>query len=176
VPDIRGFKATPLRERIQAVIDSSFARVTYTEAIEILENCKVEFGEKPYWGIDMGSEHERWLAESTYHPRAPVLIFLAYFKRPTVVYNYPKDFKAFYMRRNDDKKTVAAMDILVPGVGELIGGSQREERMDVLLEMLAEKGLEKESYSWYLDLRKYGSVVHSGFGTFWSGKLFSYLL
>ncbi len=88
----------------------------------------------------------------------------AYYKRPTVVYNYPKDFKAFYMRLNDDKKTVAAMDILVPGVGELIGGSQREERMDVLLVMLVEKNLEKESYSWYLDLRKYGSVVHSGFG------------
>lgn len=90
--------------------------------------------------------------------------FLAYYKRPTVVYNYPKDFKAFYMRLNEDNKTVAAMDILVPGVGELIGGSQREERMDVLLKMLEEKGLEKESYSWYLDLRKYGSVVHSGFG------------
>lgn len=89
---------------------------------------------------------------------------LAYYKRPTVVYNYPKDFKAFYMRLNDDNKTVAAMDVLVPGVGELIGGSQREERMDVLLKMLEEKGLEKESYSWYLDLRRYGSVVHSGFG------------
>lgn len=151
LPDIRGFKATPLRERIQAVIDSNFARVTYTDAIQILLDSKVEFEETPFWGIDMGSEHERWLAETFY-------------KRPTVVYNYPKDFKAFYMRRNDDLKTVAAMDILVPGVGELIGGSQREERMDVLLEMLAEKGLEKESYSWYLDLRKYGSVVHSGFG------------
>eukprot|EP01127_Copromyxa_protea_P002819 TRINITY_DN12759_c0_g1_i1.p2 TRINITY_DN12759_c0_g1~~TRINITY_DN12759_c0_g1_i1.p2 ORF type:complete len:568 (-),score=188.98 TRINITY_DN12759_c0_g1_i1:152-1828(-) len=151
MPDVRGFKATPLRERIQAVIDSKFARVTYTEAIEILEKSGVEFEEKPYWGIDMGSEHERWLAET-------------YYKCPTVVYNYPKDFKAFYMRLNDDQKTVAAMDVLVPGVGELIGGSQREERLDVLIKMLEEKGLHPEDYSWYLDLRRFGSVVHSGFG------------
>jgi len=150
-PDIRGFKSTPLRQRIQAVIDSNFARVTYTEAIDILEKCGVEFEEKPYWGIDMGSEHERWLAET-------------YYKRPTIVYNYPKTFKAFYMRLNEDNKTVAAMDVLVPGVGELIGGSQREERMDVLLQMLEEKGLDKENYKWYLDLRRFGSVVHSGFG------------
>jgi len=151
LPDIRGFKATPLRERLQAVAESNFARVTYTDAIEILLKSDVEFEETPFWGIDMGSEHEKWLAET-------------YFKRPTIVYNYPKTFKAFYMRANEDGKTVAAMDILVPGVGELIGGSQREERMDVLLKMLEEKGLEKENYKWYLDLRKYGSVVHSGFG------------
>lgn len=149
--DVRGFKATPLRDRVSHVANSDFARVTYTDAIQILLDSKVEFEETPYWGIDMGSEHERWLAET-------------YFNKPTIVYNYPKSFKAFYMRLNDDGKTVAAMDILVPGVGELIGGSQREERMDVLLQMLEEKGLEKESYSWYLDLRKYGTVTHSGFG------------
>eukprot|EP01126_Amoeba_proteus_P033824 TRINITY_DN333_c0_g1_i3.p1 TRINITY_DN333_c0_g1~~TRINITY_DN333_c0_g1_i3.p1 ORF type:complete len:567 (-),score=120.72 TRINITY_DN333_c0_g1_i3:155-1855(-) len=151
MPDVRGFKATPLRQRLQTVAKADFVRVTYTEAIDILTKSGVEFKEAPFWGMDMGSEHERWLAET-------------YFKSPTIVYNYPKTFKAFYMRLNEDNKTVAAMDLLVPGVGELIGGSQREERMDVLLERLAEKGLEKESYKWYLDLRRFGSIVHSGFG------------
>ena len=103
------------------------------------------------WGIDLATEHERWLAES-------------HFKKPVIVYNYPKDIKAFYMRLNDDNKTVAAMDVLVPRVGELIGGSQREERLDVLERRMKESGLDPEDYSWYLDLRRFGTVTHSGFG------------
>jgi asparaginyl-tRNA synthetase len=151
VKQLRDFKLVPLCERLRAVLDSNFARVTYTEAVELLLASNVEFEVEPYWGIDLGSEHERWLAEQ-------------HFKRPVICYNYPKDFKAFYMRLNEDKKTVAAMDILVPGMGELIGGSQREERLDVLLDRLKEKGLPEEPYSWYLDTRRYGTVTHSGFG------------
>lgn len=150
--DIRGFRLQPLRERLTLVATSDFARITYTEAIDILTAVKdKEWDVKPEWGIDLGSEHERWMAEE-------------YFKRPVIVRNYPKKIKAFYMRLNEDGKTVAAMDVLVPGVGELIGGSQREERLEVLEQRIKEMNLDVSSYSWYLDLRRFGSVVHSGFG------------
>jgi len=150
--DIRGFRLQPLRERLSHVATADFARITYTEAIDILTAAKdKEWEVKPEWGIDLGSEHERWMAEE-------------YFKRPVIVRNYPKKIKAFYMRLNEDGKTVAAMDVLVPGVGELIGGSQREERIEALEERIKEMNLDISSYSWYLDLRRYGSVVHSGFG------------
>jgi len=139
-----------LLNRLQHVVDTPFKRITYTEAIEALIKSGKEFEVKPEWGIDMGSEHERYLTEQI-------------FKMPVIVTNYPKTFKAFYMRLNEDGKTVAAMDVLVPRVGEIIGGSQREERLDVLLRMIAEKGLKEESYKHYLDLRKYGSVPHAGF-------------
>eukprot|EP00286_Rhodomonas_abbreviata_P016239 CAMPEP_0181326586 /NCGR_PEP_ID=MMETSP1101-20121128/21588_1 /TAXON_ID=46948 /ORGANISM="Rhodomonas abbreviata, Strain Caron Lab Isolate" /LENGTH=604 /DNA_ID=CAMNT_0023435071 /DNA_START=41 /DNA_END=1855 /DNA_ORIENTATION=+ len=142
-------------ERVRGVVAEPFARITYTEAIETLqkaikegktfENMDVE------WGIDMASEHERYLSEVV-------------FKKPVCCYNYPKAIKAFYMRANDDGKTVASMDVLVPGVGELIGGSQREERLDVLTERMTEVNLDLKTYDWYLDLRKYGTCVHSGFG------------
>jgi asparaginyl-tRNA synthetase len=149
--EIRGFRDTPLRERIQLVASSDFGRVTYTDAVEILKNSGVKFEVDVYWGLDLGSEHERWLAEK-------------HFKKPVIVTNYPKEFKAFYMRLDEGGKTVSAMDVLVPGVGELIGGSQREERLDVLLERIKDAKLEVELYDWYLDLRKFGSVTHSGFG------------
>lgn len=152
VKDVRGFRLQPLRDRLQHVVTSDFAKITYTEAIDILLAAKdKEWEVKPEWGMDLGSEHERWMAEE-------------HFKRPVIVRNYPKKIKAFYMRLNDDGKTVAAMDVLVPGVGELIGGSQREERLDVLEQRIKEMNLDVESYSWYLDLRRFGSVVHSGFG------------
>jgi len=150
--EVRGFRLQPLRERLNHVVTSDFVRITYTEAIEILTTTKEkEWEVQPSWGIDLGSEHERWMAEE-------------HFKKPVIVRNYPKEIKAFYMRQNEDGKTVAAMDVLVPGVGELIGGSQREERLEVLEKRIAEMNLDIESYSWYLDLRRYGSVVHSGFG------------
>lgn len=139
--------------RLENLLAEPFARVTYTEAIEILikESSKVQFNEKVEWGIDLGSEHERHLAEKV-------------FKKPTILYNYPKDIKAFYMRLNDDEKTVAAMDVLVPGIGEVIGGSQREERLDVLDRRLVEMELDPKDYWWYRDLRRYGTVPHAGFG------------
>ncbi|GJP29115.1 hypothetical protein CLOM_g2407 [Closterium sp. NIES-68] len=141
-------------DRLAHVATSPFARVTYTEAIELLQQA-IKGGKKfenaVEWGIDLASEHERYLAET-------------HFKTPVIVYNYPKEIKAFYMRLNDDDKTVAAMDVLVPGVGELIGGSQREERYDVLVKRLEEMDLPRELYEWYLDLRKYGTVPHAGFG------------
>ena len=142
-----------LIKNLQHIVDEDFARVTYTEAIKELQKKakKAKFDEKPEWGIDLGTEHERYLSEKIY-------------KKPVIVYNYPKDIKAFYMRLNDDNMTVAAMDILVPQIGELVGGSQREERMDVLERRIEEMKLEKESYWWYLELRKYGSVPHAGFG------------
>jgi asparaginyl-tRNA synthetase len=149
--EIRGFRDTPLRQRLQLVADSDFGRVTYTEAVEILLKSGVKFEVEPYWGLDLGSEHERWLAEK-------------YYKKPVIVTNYPKEFKAFYMRLDEGGKTVSAMDVLVPGVGELIGGSQREERLEVLESRIKDAGLEVELYSWYLDLRRYGTVTHSGFG------------
>eukprot|EP00250_Pteridium_aquilinum_P014639 c22110_g1_i1 orf=386-2074(+) len=139
-------------DRLRLVATSPFARITYTEAIEILEKVTdKKFENDVKWGIDLASEHERYLTEEV-------------FKRPVIVYNYPKDIKAFYMRLNDDGKTVAAMDVLVPKVGELVGGSQREERLEVLLKRLEEMGLPQEPYDWYLELRKYGSVKHAGFG------------
>ncbi len=139
------------RDMIGKIIDSDFGRVTYTEAIEILENSDQDFEFPVSWGIDLQSEHERYLTEK-------------HFKKPIMVYNYPKDIKAFYMRQNEDNKTVAAVDCLVPGVGEIIGGSQREERYDKLKSRMEELNMDLEKYEWFLDIRKYGSVPHSGFG------------
>lgn len=138
-------------ERLEKFINSDFAQVDYTDAIDILLNSGKNFENAVEWGIDLSSEHERFLAEQ-------------HFNSPVVVKNYPKDIKAFYMRLNDDGKTVAAMDVLAPGIGEIIGGSQREERLDVLDKRLQEMGLNKEDYWWYRDLRRYGTVPHSGFG------------
>jgi asparaginyl-tRNA synthetase len=137
--------------RLEKFVESSFERVDYTEAISILEKCGKKFDYPVKWGIDMQSEHERYLTEE-------------HFKKPVVVMNYPKDIKAFYMRQNDDGKTVAAMDVLAPGIGEIIGGSQREERLDVLDARLVEMGLDPKHYGWYRDLRRYGTVPHAGFG------------
>ncbi|MBQ6921803.1 MAG: asparagine--tRNA ligase [Clostridia bacterium] len=140
-----------LLERLNVVKNSDFKRLTYTEAIEILEKVKDRFDAPVYWGVDLQSEHERYITEEV-------------FKKPVFLTDYPKDIKAFYMRLNDDKKTVAASDLLVPGIGELVGGSQREERLDVLRMRMKECGLKEEDYSNYLDLRKFGGVTHSGFG------------
>jgi asparaginyl-tRNA synthetase len=133
------------------IINSEFARVTYTEAIDLLEKSDKTFEYPVAWGIDMQSEHERWLAEE-------------YFKKPVIVTNYPTEIKAFYMRLDDGGKTVSAMDILAPKIGEIIGGSQREERLDVLEARIRAQGLDPEVYWWYLDLRRYGTVPHAGFG------------
>jgi len=140
-----------LLERLNFLLNSDFGRVTYTEAMEALIKSGKKFDYKPEWGIDLQTEHERYLTEEVY-------------KRPVFVTNYPKDIKAFYMRMNDDGKTVAAMDLLVPGVGEIIGGSQREERLDMLEKRIADMDLKKEDYWWYLDLRRYGTNKHCGFG------------
>ncbi len=140
-----------LLERLQAVANADFARITYTQAIEILEKNNDNFEYKVEWGSDLQTEHERYLTENV-------------FKKPVFVTDYPKEIKSFYMRLNDDGKTVAAMDLLVPGIGEIIGGSQREERLDLLLGRIHELGLREEDYSWYLDLRRYGGAKHSGFG------------
>lgn len=144
-----------LLQRLNAVIAQPFERVTYTRAIEILTDPKVlkkaKFEVKPHWGIDLGSEHERYLTDTI-------------FKKPVIVTDYPKDIKAFYMKVGEDGRTVRAMDILVPGIGELVGGSQREERLEVLEARMEEMGVEREALQWYLDLRRYGSVPHSGFG------------
>ena len=140
-----------LIERLHHIVNSDFARISYTDAVKILEEHKDKFQYPVFWGADLQTEHERFLTEEV-------------FKKPTFVTDYPKDIKAFYMRLNDDGKTVAAADLLVPGVGEICGGSQREERMDLLTKRMAELGLKEEDYWWYLDLRKYGGVKHSGFG------------
>ncbi|MBQ1935495.1 MAG: asparagine--tRNA ligase [Clostridia bacterium] len=140
-----------LIERLTHVVNSDFAHVTYTEAIELLQKNKENFEYPVDWGVDLQTEHERYLCEQI-------------FKRPVFVTDYPKEIKSFYMRLNDDGKTVAAMDCLVSGVGELIGGSQREERLDLLTARMDELGLSQEDYSWYLDLRRYGGAKHSGFG------------
>ncbi len=140
-----------LLDRLNHIVNSDFARITYTEAVEILEKHKDKFQYPVFWGADLQTEHERFITEEV-------------FKKPTFVTDYPKEIKAFYMRQNDDGKTVAAADLLVPGVGEICGGSQREERMDLLTARMAELGLKEEDYWWYLDLRKYGGVKHSGFG------------
>jgi asparaginyl-tRNA synthetase len=140
-----------LLERLNALVNTDFEHITYTEAIEILEKNKDKFEFPVYWGCDLQTEHERFLTEEIY-------------KKPLFVTDYPKEIKAFYMRLNDDDKTVAAMDLLVPGVGEIIGGSQREERLEVLELKLEENNLSKEDYSWYLDLRRYGGTKHAGFG------------
>lgn len=140
-----------LLQRLNDLIHSDFGHVTYTEAIEILEQHKDKFEYPVYWGVDLQTEHERFLTEEI-------------FKKPIFVTDYPKEIKAFYMRLNDDQKTVAAMDLLVPGVGEIIGGSQREERLDILEQRIEELGMKTEDYSWYLDLRRFGGTKHCGFG------------
>ncbi len=140
-----------LIERLQHVLHSDFGHVTYTEAIEILQKHNEEFEYKVFWGCDLQTEHERFLTEKE-------------FKRPVFVTDYPKEIKAFYMKLNEDGKTVAAMDCLVPGIGEIIGGSQREDKLEILEKRMEELGLNKEDYGFYLDLRKYGSVRHAGFG------------
>ena len=140
-----------LLDRLNHIVNSDFGRVTYTEAVELLKKSGKEFQYPVEWGIDLQTEHERFLTEEI-------------FKKPVFVTDYPKDIKAFYMRLNDDGKTVAACDLLVPGVGEIIGGSQREERLDVLTARMKELGLKEEDYWWYLDLRKYGGVKHAGYG------------
>lgn len=138
-------------ERLKHVATTPFARIPYTQAIEILKKSGKKFEYPVEWGIDLQSEHERFLAEE-------------YCKAPLILINYPKEIKSFYMRINPDEKTVAAMDVLVPGVGEIIGGSQREDRLDVLESKMTAAGLDAQSYWWYLELRKYGSVPHAGFG------------
>ncbi|NLV37265.1 MAG: asparagine--tRNA ligase [Clostridiaceae bacterium] len=140
-----------LLERLNNVLNSNFAHVTYTQAVELLEKESSSFEYPVRWGADLQTEHERFLTERI-------------FKKPVFVTDYPKDIKAFYMRMNDDEKTVAAMDLLVPGVGEIIGGSQREERLQMLEKRIEELGLAKEDYLWYMDLRKYGGTKHAGFG------------
>ena len=140
-----------LFERLENILNSEFGHITYTEAVERLEKENANFEYPVHWGADLQTEHERYLTEKI-------------FKKPLFVSDYPKGIKAFYMRLNEDNKTVAAMDLLVPGVGEIIGGSQREERLEVLQSRMEESGLNAEDYGWYLDLRKYGGVKHAGFG------------
>lgn len=140
-----------LKERLNGIVNSKFTHVTYTEAVDILLKSGKKFEYLVEWGIDLQTEHERYITEEV-------------FGKPVFVTDYPKEIKAFYMRLNDDNKTVGAMDLLVPGVGEIIGGSQREERYDVLASRMKESGLEEKDYWWYLDLRKYGGVKHSGYG------------
>jgi len=140
-----------LIDKLKNVIESDFGRITYTEAIKMLEAADEKFEYPVFWGMDMHTECERYLAEKV-------------FKRPVFVTDYPKEIKAFYMRRNDDGKTVAATDLMVPGVGELVGGSQREERLDVLIDAIKANGLKEEDLWWYLDLRRFGGVKHAGFG------------
>ena len=140
-----------LFNRLDTLVNNEFGRITYTEAIEILTNSKQKFEYEVEWGIDLQTEHERYLAEK-------------HFKKPVFVTDYPKDIKAFYMKLNEDGKTVRAVDLLAPGIGEIVGGSQREDDYETLLGKIHEMGLKEEDYWWYLDLRKYGSVPHSGFG------------
>lgn len=140
-----------LIDRLDNIVNSKFACITYTEAIDLLKKSKEQFQYPVEWGTDLQTEHERYICEKV-------------FKGPVFVIDYPKDIKAFYMRLNDDGKTVAAMDLLVPGVGEIIGGSQREERLDILENRISELGMNKEDYWWYLELRKYGGVKHAGYG------------
>jgi asparaginyl-tRNA synthetase len=140
-----------VRETLEGVIKSDFERITYTEAVDVLVKCGQKFEFPVGWGEDLQSEHERYLTEQ-------------HFKRPVIVYDYPREIKAFYMTVNDDGKTVRAMDVLVPKIGEIIGGSEREHRHDVLRDRIVECGLDLEDYDWYLDIRKYGTVPHAGFG------------
>lgn len=142
---------TSLMQRLENIAAREFVRLSYTDAIDILGKSNRNFGYKPEWGKDLQSEHERFLTEE-------------YFKQPVIVYNYPRDIKAFYMRQNDDGRSVAAMDILVPSIGEIVGGSQREERHDRLETRIQELGFEPADYWWYLETRRYGSVPHAGFG------------
>ncbi len=140
-----------LLDRLNALVEADFGRLTYTEAVEILKQHNDKFDYKVEWGADIQTEHERFLTEQVFH-------------KPVFVTDYPKDIKAFYMRQNDDGRTVAAADLLVPGVGEIVGGSQREERLDRLIARINELGLNPEDYSWYMDTRRYGSVPHAGYG------------
>jgi len=154
MPDLEFFNKridNTILETLEHVADSSFEHVTYTEAIKILEKADRQWEFPIYWGADMQSEHERYLTEVV-------------FRKPTIVTDYPKEIKAFYMRLNDDDRTVRAMDVLAPRIGEIIGGSQREERYDVLLDKIRSQGLPEEAYWWYLELRKYGAAPHAGFG------------
>jgi asparaginyl-tRNA synthetase len=137
--------------KLSGIVSSEFVRMDYGEAIKVLERAKEKFEFPVKWGIDLQSEHERYLTEK-------------HVKKPVIVMNYPKDIKAFYMRVNDDGKTVAAMDVLAPGIGEIVGGSQREERLDVLDARMTALDIDKAHYSWYRDLRRYGTVPHAGFG------------
>jgi asparaginyl-tRNA synthetase len=137
--------------KLHAIVQSEFARMDYGEAISVLERAKEKFEFPVKWGVDLQSEHERFLTEK-------------HAKKPVIVMNYPKAIKAFYMRVNDDQKTVAAMDVLAPGIGEIIGGSQREERLEVLDARMDEIGIDKDHMGWYRDLRRYGTVPHAGFG------------
>ena len=148
---LNSFVDKGLKDRLELVASSDFARVSYTEAVEILAGSGAEFKYPVYWGCDLQTEHERYLTEKQ-------------FGKPVFVTDYPKEIKAFYMRLNDDGKTVAAADCLAPGIGEIIGGSQREERLDVLEKRMEELGLDKSSYDWYLDLRRFGGTRHAGFG------------
>lgn len=145
------FVAPGLIERLAHVVNTPFVRLSYTEAVDLLGKCGKTFEYPCHWGVDLQSEHERYLAEEL-------------FKGPVILTDYPKEIKAFYMRANADEKTVAAMDVLVPGVGEIIGGSQREERYDVLLERMRQGNLDEKAYWWYLELRRYGTVPHAGYG------------
>jgi asparaginyl-tRNA synthetase len=140
-----------LLSRLDFVVDRPFQRITYTEAIELLKESGEKFEFPVEYGLNLQSEHERWLTEK-------------HFKCPVTVFNYPKEIKPFYMRLNDDNKTVTAMDLLVPGIGEIVGGSQREERLNVLEESMRRHKMDPKDYKWYLDLRRYGTVPHSGFG------------
>jgi len=137
--------------RLQNIFATPFKRLTYTEAVDLLIKCGKEFLVKVEWGIDLGSEHERYLTEQI-------------FKQPIILTDYPKEIKAFYMRLSEDGKTVRAMDVLVPKIGEIIGGSQREERLEKLEQRIEQLKLDKEAYRYYLDLRRFGTVTHSGFG------------
>ncbi|NLJ65316.1 MAG: asparagine--tRNA ligase [Christensenellaceae bacterium] len=145
------FVSKGIIDSLNETANAEFVRLSYTDAVDILQKSGQEFEYPVKWGIDLQTEHERYLTEK-------------HFKAPVFVYNYPKDIKAFYMRMNEDNKTVAAVDLLVPGVGELIGGSQREEREDYLIRRIEEMGLDKDSYDWYIALRRYGTVEHGGFG------------
>ena len=138
-------------ERLHCVVEHDFVRLTYTEAIDILEKSGAKFEYPVHWGVDLQSEHERYLVEK-------------HFKAPVILTDYPKEIKAFYMKQNDDGKTVRGMDVLFPVIGEIIGGSQREESIDKLLARMAEVGIEPKDMQWYLDTRRFGSAPHSGFG------------
>ena len=138
-------------DRLDKMIKDDFIRIDYTDAVEQLKTCGKKFDFPVEWGVDLQTEHERYLTEEVYNA-------------PVIIKNYPKEIKAFYMRMNDDNKTVAAMDVLLPGVGEIVGGSQREERFDELRERMKASGLDEAEFSWYLDLRKYGTAKHAGFG------------
>ncbi|MGL4733339.1 MAG: asparagine--tRNA ligase, partial [Fusobacteriaceae bacterium] len=140
-----------LFDKLNNVLNNDFAKLTYTDAITVLENCGKKFDYPVKWGIDLQSEHERYLAEE-------------HFKKPVFLINYPKDIKAVYMKLNEDQKTVRAMDLLVPGIGEIIGGSQREDNLERLVKRMDEMNLNKEDYGFYLDLRRFGSFPHSGYG------------